>query len=141
MMELKEVNNAESLALYIEGCLNDFEEDIATKMETAKHIVDLIAHVSNQQQTTIEKNIMSDLFPELPKTTTYVEANTGTEGFPVLGTGCSSIDDNDWHVMTHYLKGDEVPEILMDAKTTAEYVAKLINKDLNNPEGVWKHEK
>ena len=78
---------------------------------------------------------MSELFPNMPKTITYVKAND--DGFPILHCGCSAIDDSDWGVSTHRLKADEVPEILMDAKTTAEYVCKLINKDLNDPNGVW----
>jgi hypothetical protein len=80
---------------------------------------------------------MNDLFPDMPKTITYVEANNGIDGFPLAYMGCSSIDNNDWHISTRGLKADEVPEILMDAKTTAEYVSKLINIDLNNKKGVW----
>jgi hypothetical protein len=43
--------------------------------------------------------------------------------------GNSSIDDEDQNlsIATNHLHGDEVPEELLDAKTTAELMAKLLN--------------
>lgn len=45
--------------------------------------------------------------------------------------GCSSIDTQDYVVTTHYLKGDEVPEEMNDAKTASELIAGLLNAYYN----------
>jgi hypothetical protein len=81
----------------------------------------------------------ADLFPSLPKTRTYVQPNY--DGFPIASCGFSAIDGEDHGVSTYQCKADEVPEILMDAKTSAEYIAALINADLNNPDGIWRKHK
>lgn len=80
---------------------------------------------------------MTDLFPDIPKTIQYVTPKD--DGFPLASFGNSSIDGEDHYLSTYNLKADMVPEVLMDAKTTAEYVSELINKDLNKPDGIWKN--
>jgi len=49
------------------------------------------------------------------------------DGWPMGFYGCSCIDNNDYCLDTHYLKSDEVPEAMMDAKTSSELIAGLLN--------------
>ena len=48
-------------------------------------------------------------------------------GWMQCSFGCSSIDSNDYVLTTHYLKADEVPDEMNDAKTASEMVAGLLN--------------
>jgi hypothetical protein len=48
------------------------------------------------------------------------------DGWPMGFYGCSH-DGNDYCIDTHYLKADEVPEAMMDAKTSSELIAGLLN--------------
>jgi hypothetical protein len=49
------------------------------------------------------------------------------DGWMQCNFGCSSIDSKDYVLTTHYLKADEVPEEMNDAKTASEMVAGLLN--------------
>lgn len=60
----------------------------------------------------------------------YVKSTTvekSTNDWPLGFYGCSCIDNKDYAIATHYMRSDEVPEILQDAKTTSQFVAGLIN--------------
>lgn len=57
------------------------------------------------------------------KSTTPAKDN----GWMQCSFGCSGIDGNDYVLTTHYLKGDEVPSEMNDAKTASQMVAGLIN--------------
>lgn len=50
-----------------------------------------------------------------------------SDGWPLGFYGCSCIDNNDYTLDTHYLKADEIPEAMMDAKTSSELIAGLLN--------------
>lgn len=50
------------------------------------------------------------------------------DGWMQCSFGNSSIDGNDYVLTTHYLKVDEVPEQMQDAKTACELMASLLNK-------------
>jgi hypothetical protein len=41
--------------------------------------------------------------------------------------GCSGLDNKDYHLTTNHLKGDEVPNEMMDAKESSEMAAGLLN--------------
>lgn len=49
------------------------------------------------------------------------------DGWPMGFYGNSSSDGNDYCLDTHYLKSDEVPEVMMDAKTCSQLIAGLLN--------------
>jgi len=49
------------------------------------------------------------------------------DGWPMGFYGCSAIDNEDYALDTHYLKSDEVPEAMLDAKTCSELIAGLLN--------------
>ena len=50
------------------------------------------------------------------------------DGWLQCSFGNSGIDGNDYVLTTHYLKADEVPEQMQDAKTACELMANLLNK-------------
>ena len=56
-----------------------------------------------------------------------VVAEKATNDWPMGHYGCSGIDNKDYAVSTHYLKGDEVPGAMNDAKTSSEMIAGLLN--------------
>lgn len=48
--------------------------------------------------------------------------------WPILWwSGNSCEDGHDYTIETNHLHGDEIPEAVMDAKDTAELIAKLLN--------------
>lgn len=49
------------------------------------------------------------------------------DGWPMGFYGCSNIDNQDYALDTHYLKSDEVPAAMCDAKTCSELIAGLLN--------------
>ena len=49
------------------------------------------------------------------------------DGWMQCSFGCSGIDGNDYVLTTHYLKADEVPNEMNDAKTASEMIAGLLN--------------
>ena len=49
------------------------------------------------------------------------------DGWPMGFYGNSSIDGEDYCLDTHYLKSDEIPEAMMDAKTCSQLIAGLLN--------------
>lgn len=49
------------------------------------------------------------------------------DGWPMGFYGNSCIDNQDYALDTHYLKSDEVPEAMCDAKTSSELIAGLLN--------------
>ena len=52
--------------------------------------------------------------------------------WPLGFYGSSISDNNDYAICTHYLKADEVPEILQDSKTTSQFIAGLLNAYFKN---------
>ena len=44
-MEVNKIRTADDVEMYIEGCLNDFEEGISEKDETVVNLAELVAHV------------------------------------------------------------------------------------------------
>jgi hypothetical protein len=61
------------------------------------------------------------------------------DGWPMGFYGNSGIDGEDYCLDTHYLKADEVPEAMGDAKTCSQLIAGLLNayytgKDVSNME-------
>lgn len=49
------------------------------------------------------------------------------DGWPMGFYGNSSIDGEDYSLDTHYLKSDEIPDAMMDAKTCSQIIAGLLN--------------
>lgn len=49
------------------------------------------------------------------------------DGWPMGFYGTSCIDNENYVLDTHYLKADEVPGAMMDAKTCSELIAGLLN--------------
>jgi len=45
MLTLESIRSEEQVAQYIEGCINDFETGISTKVETENHIHRLIIYL------------------------------------------------------------------------------------------------
>lgn len=45
--------------------------------------------------------------------------------------GFSNIDEKDYTLTTHYLKSDEVPNVMNDSKTATEFIAGLLNAYFN----------
>lgn len=45
MMKLENIKSEEQVAHYIQGCMNDFEAGISTKVETENHIHKLIMYL------------------------------------------------------------------------------------------------
>lgn len=54
------------------------------------------------------------------------------DGWMMAQFGNSAIDGNDYTLDTHCLKGDEVPDVMTDAKTCTEFMAGLLNAYFNN---------
>ena len=48
-------------------------------------------------------------------------------GLPLGYYRCSCIDNTDYYIESHFLKADEIPNAMQDAKTSAELVAGLLN--------------
>jgi len=61
-----------------------------------------------------------------------VIAEKAMDDWPIGFYGNSGIDGKDYAVSTHYLRGDEVPESMMDAKTSSELIAGLLNAYYRN---------
>ena len=57
MMEVDQIRTADDVEMYIEGCLNDFEEGISEKDETLVYLAELVAHVYTK--ATEEKRIIT----------------------------------------------------------------------------------
>jgi len=53
------------------------------------------------------------------------------DGWMQCSFGRSGIDGNDYTLTTHYLKADEVPDEMNDAKTATEFMAGLLNAYYN----------
>jgi hypothetical protein len=56
-----------------------------------------------------------------------VESEKALDNWPLGFWGASGIDDKNYAVTTHYLKADEVPEVLTDSKTCSAFIAGLLN--------------
>ena len=59
----------------------------------------------------------------------YFKSNIAkkADGWPMGFYGCSGVDNQDYCLDTHYLKSDEVPEVMCDAKTCSQLIAGLLN--------------
>jgi len=54
------------------------------------------------------------------------------DGWPMGFYGNSQTDGEGYALDTHYLKSDEIPEVMMDSKTATEFIAGLLNAYFND---------
>jgi len=61
----------------------------------------------------------------------FISTTEAGQGWTQASYGCSN-DGNSYYVETYSLKGDEVPDVMNDAKTASQFVAGLLNAYFNN---------